>query len=238
MLLGHQVVLDQVRSFLRENQKLLGWIGVGIVVLVTVFWTLSTHFFPASDGRTDDMGRLEADIAAMRDRLQTLSNERNSLDWARTQVHLGVALETLGMREGGTARLREAVSAFDEALKEFSREGVPLDWARTQTNIGTTLFRLGERESGTAQYEEAVSAYHEALKELTRERVPLEWAQTQESLASVYRALFDKTREPYYLDDALGAIEGALDEYHKAKAAFYIEMAERLRRQIVAAKGN
>jgi len=191
MLLGHQVVLDQVRSFLRENQKLLGWIGVGIVVLATGFWTLSTLFLPASDGRTDDMGRLEAGIAAMRDRLQPLSNERDSLDWARTQVRLGVAFETLGMWEGRTARLKEAVSAFDEALKEFTRERAPLDWARTQ-----------------------------------------------ESLASGYRALFDKTREPYYLDDALGAVEGALDEYHKAKATFYIETAERLRQQIVAAKGS
>jgi tetratricopeptide (TPR) repeat protein len=238
MLLGHQVVLDQVRSFLRENQKLLGWIGVGIVVLATGFWTLSTLFLPASDGRTDDMGRLEAGIAAMRDRLQTLSNERDSLDWARTQVRLGVALETLGMWEGGTARLKEAVSAFDEGLKEFTREGVPLDWARTQTNLGTTLFRLGERESATARLKEAVSAFHEALKEFTREGAPLDWATTQESLASVYRALFDKTREPYYLDDALGAVEGALDEYHKAKATFYIETAERLRQQIVAAKGS
>jgi hypothetical protein len=76
------------------------------------------------------------------------------------------------------------------------------------------------------------------LKEFTREGAPLDWATTQESLASVYRALFDKTREPYYLDDALGAVEGALDEYHKAKATFYIETAERLRQQIVAAKGS
>ena len=164
MLLGHPLMPDQVRSFLRENQKLLGWIGVGILVLAAGFWALSSHFFPASDGRTDDTGRLEADIAVMRDRLQTLSNERDSLDWARTEVRLGVALETLGRREGGTARLKEAVSAFQEALKEFTRERVPLDWARTQTDLGTTLFRLGERESGTAQYEEAATAYHEAIR--------------------------------------------------------------------------
>jgi tetratricopeptide (TPR) repeat protein len=169
---------DQVRWFLRENRKLLGWIGVGILVLATGFWAQSSHFFPASGGRTDDTGKLEMDIAVMRDRLQTLSNERDSLDWARSQVRLGVALETLGRQEGGTARLKEAVSAFQEALKEFTRERVPLDWARIQTDVGTTLFRLGERESGTAQYEEAVTAFHEALKELTRERAPLEWAQT------------------------------------------------------------
>jgi tetratricopeptide (TPR) repeat protein len=238
MLLGHQAVLDQVRSFLREHRKLLGSIGVGIGVLATGFWALSGHFFSASDGRTDGTGKLEVGISAMHDRLQTLSNEHDSIEWARTQVRLGVALEMLGRQDGGTARLKEAISAFQEALGEFTRERAPLDWARTQINLGTTLFRLCERESGTAQYEEAVAAYHEALKELTRERVPLEWAQTQESLASVYRVLFDKTREPHYLDDALGAVEGALEEYHKAKAAFYVEKAERLRQQIVAAKRN
>ncbi|MGA7385759.1 MAG: hypothetical protein WBW81_14020 [Methylocella sp.] len=42
-------------------------------------------------------------------------------DWAATQVKLGNALETLGEREGGTARLEEAVAAFREALKENTR---------------------------------------------------------------------------------------------------------------------
>ncbi|HUI21231.1 MAG TPA: tetratricopeptide repeat protein [Methylocella sp.] len=230
-------MIYQLRSLLRENQKPLSWIGVGIVVLATGFWALSSHFFPSSTGRTQDAARLEADIAAVRDRLQTLSGERDPIESARTQVRLGVALETLGRREDGTARLKEAVSAFQEALNEFSREGVPLDWARTQINLGTTLFRLGEREGGTARYEEAIAAYREALRELTRERVPLEWAQTQESLASVYHALFVVTREPNYLDDALRTVEGALEEYHKANAAFYIENAERLRQQIVT-EGN
>ena len=100
---------------------------------------------------------------------------------------------------------------------------------------------LGERESGTARLEEAVSAYREALQEFTRERVPLEWAATQNNLALVYRALFDKERQPRHLDDALEAVDGALEEFRKAKAAFYIEKAERQRenprgeRQIIAA---
>ena len=38
------------------------------------------------------------------------------LDWAATQMNLGTALQTLGEREGGTARLDEAVAAYREAL--------------------------------------------------------------------------------------------------------------------------
>ena len=106
------------------------------------------------------------------------------LDWATTQNNLGNALETLGERESGTARLEQAVAAYRDALQERTRERVPLDWAMTQNNLGTALRTLGERESGTARLEEAVTAYRDALKEQTRERVPLEWATTQNNLGN------------------------------------------------------
>ena len=76
-----------------------------------------------------------------------------------TQINLGNALQTLGERESGTARLEEAVAAYRLALEEWTRERVPLDWAMTQMNLGNALATLGERESGTARLEEAVAAY-------------------------------------------------------------------------------
>jgi hypothetical protein len=45
-------------------------------------------------------------------------------DWATTQNNLGGALETLGERESGTARLEEAVTAYRAALEERTRERV------------------------------------------------------------------------------------------------------------------
>ena len=83
----------------------------------------------------------------------------------QTQNNLGTALQVLGERESGTARLEEAVAAYRAALEERTRERVPLDWAVTQNNLGTALTRLGERESGTARLEEAVGAYRAALEE-------------------------------------------------------------------------
>ena len=44
--------------------------------------------------------------------------ERVPLDWAMTQNNLGNALQTLGERESGTARLEEAVAAYRAALEE------------------------------------------------------------------------------------------------------------------------
>ena len=47
-------------------------------------------------------------------------------------ISLGVALQTLGAREGGTARLEEAVETYRAALEEWTRERAPLNWAATQ----------------------------------------------------------------------------------------------------------
>jgi tetratricopeptide (TPR) repeat protein len=143
-----------------------------------------------------------------------------------------------GERESGTARLEEAVAAYRAALEERTRDRVPLDWAATQNNLGNALKALGERESGTARLEEAVEAFRAALREYTRDRVPFLWAQTQQNLALVCRALFDKTGAPHHRDDARNAVDGALDEYRKAMADFHIMKAERLREQILAAKGG
>ena len=58
------------------------------------------------------------------------------------------------------------------------------------------------------------------------------WAQTEEKLALVQLAYFKKNREPGHLDEALENVGGALEEYRKAKAAFYLERAERVRARI------
>ena len=115
-------------------------------------------------------------MAAYRAALEERKRERVPLKWASTQDNLGTALQTLGGRETGTARLQEAVAAYRAALEERTRERVPLSWASTQNNLGNALQTLGERETGTARLEEAVAAFRAALEEITRERVPLGWA--------------------------------------------------------------
>ena len=51
------------------------------------------------------------------------------LDWAMTQSNLGNALQTLGRRDSGTARLEAAVEAYEAALLEWTQDKVPLQWA-------------------------------------------------------------------------------------------------------------
>jgi tetratricopeptide (TPR) repeat protein len=125
---------------------------------------------------------------------------------------LGNALQTLGERESGTARLEEAVVAYRAALEERTRDRVPLDWAGTQNDLGNALCRLGERESGTARLEAAVAAYTEALKEWTRGRVPLQWAATQTNLGSALCRLGERESGTVRLEAAVAACTEALKE--------------------------
>ena len=64
-----------------------------------------------------------------------MPRERVPLQWAMTQNNLGNALESLGERESGTARLEEAVAAYRDALKEYTRERVPYYRDLTQKNL-------------------------------------------------------------------------------------------------------
>jgi tetratricopeptide (TPR) repeat protein len=125
---------------------------------------------------------------------------------------LGIALEELGERDNGTARLDEAVTAFDAALLERTRERVSPLWAQTQNNLGNALARLGEREYGTARLAEAVAAYRAALLEWTRERVPPEWAQTQNNLGNALLALGGREHGTARLEEAVVAYRAALEE--------------------------
>jgi tetratricopeptide (TPR) repeat protein len=125
---------------------------------------------------------------------------------------LGNALQTLGRRENGTARLAEAVAAYRAALGEMTRDRVPLAWARTQNNLGSALQSLGERESGTARLTEAVDAYRAALEECVRERVPLDWAITQNNLANALAALGVRESGTARLTEAVAAYRAALEE--------------------------
>lgn len=68
--------------------------------------------------------------------------------------------------------------------------------------------------------------------------MPLRWAKKQSNLAKVYLALFKKTTQTRHLDDALETVGIALEEFHKAKAVFLIENAERLREKILAARAD
>jgi tetratricopeptide (TPR) repeat protein len=162
--------------------------------------------------RGRDQGRnfdLQVAIELANRALKRTHTPRERGDWHN---RLGIALQTLGGRESGTARLEEAVSAYRAALEEGTRDRVPLGWASTQNNLGIALQTLGGRESGTARLEEAVSAYRAALEERTRDRVPLDWAMTQNNLGNALATLGGRESGTARLEEAVLAYRVALEE--------------------------
>jgi tetratricopeptide (TPR) repeat protein len=179
-----------------------------------------------------DNARLASAIAYYKKALTIWTRDKVPLKWAMTQNNLGEALRVLGERESGTARLEEAVAAYRAALLEYTRDKVPLDWAMTQNNLGSALQRLGERESGTARLEEAVAAYRDALQERTREKVPLQWAMTQNNLGNALWSLGEREAQTHEakgcatLKTARDHSAAALEEFQKAGASYYVEVAQ------------
>ncbi|WGJ13471.1 tetratricopeptide repeat protein [Methylocapsa sp. D3K7] len=157
---------------------------------------------------------LEVSIAMVR---RMLDSARESDQRGTALNLLGVALSSLGEREGGTKTLNKAVDAYREALKEYTRERVPLDWAMIQNNLGNALTRLGERESGTETLNKAVDAYREALKEYTRERVPLDWAMIQNNLGNALSRLGERESGTETLNKAVEAYREALKEWTRER---------------------
>jgi tetratricopeptide (TPR) repeat protein len=152
-------------------------------------------------------------VSRYRSALSLADRERVPLHWAATRNALGIALETLGERESGTARL-EAVVIFPyrHAMMEYVPHRVPLDRAMTQNNSGGALRTLGELGSGTARLEDAVAAYRAALEVRKRDRVPLQWATTKNNLGTALQTLGERESSTARLEEAVAAYRAALEE--------------------------
>ncbi|MGQ0445615.1 MAG: hypothetical protein ACT4O2_10950, partial [Beijerinckiaceae bacterium] len=152
----------------------------------------------------DNHALIEA-IDTYRRGLVLLARPEDLAEWALAHTNLAAALETLGERESGTARLEEAVEVYREALQKYTRARAPLDWAANQMNLGNALARLGERERGTARLEEAVAAFHEVVQEYTCARAPLDWAAAQVNRGTTLRVIGERERTTARLEDAVEA---------------------------------
>jgi len=83
-------------------------------------------------------------------------------------ILFGNALEALGERESGTARLEGAVIAFRAALEEITRERAPFLWAQTTENVALVEAALGEKTGDRGRFRAALAACEAALAEYRR----------------------------------------------------------------------
>ena len=94
----------------------------------------------------DNVALIKA-ILIYRRAAENIARDRVPLDWAMTQNNLGSALQTLGERETGTARLEEAVAAYRAALEEYTREWTPYQHEIVQRNLVACLRLLDQRRN-------------------------------------------------------------------------------------------
>src|SRR5262249_37353835 len=121
------------------------------------------------------------------------------------------ALQSLGMRERGTARLEEAVTTQREVLKEWKREPAPLRWAWAQHELPNTLVILARRGGGSARVEGALAAYHGAVKGRLRARNPGLWAGSSGRQGGALMLLAARTNNAEMAERAAAQIKTALD---------------------------
>jgi hypothetical protein len=79
--------------------------------------------------------------------LKERTRERVPLDWAMTQNNLGNALQTLGERGSGTARLEEAVAAYRVCIEVFEHSGASHHLAVAQRNLAGAEADIASRRS-------------------------------------------------------------------------------------------
>jgi len=112
--------------------------------------------------------------------------QQTPLDWAATQVHLGIVLATIGQSRSDSGLLEKSIQAFNNVLEERNQENTPQHWASTQFNLATVLQVLGRQQSDSKLLKQSVDAYTSALTEWTREKTPQQWALTMFNLGITF----------------------------------------------------
>ena len=86
-------------------------------------------------------------MAAYREALKERTREKVPLDWAATQANLGNALQTLGTRESGPARLKEAAVAYEAALLVFRDAKADYYVGGTELNLQRVQREISRRST-------------------------------------------------------------------------------------------
>jgi hypothetical protein len=126
LVLDADAAIQKIRR-MAEIEGHSGWQEIG-----SYLFAQAREYYERGDQRGENSALLVS-VGAYRAALEETTRERVPLEWAKTQSNLANALQLLGSRECGTARLEEAVAAYRAALTETTRERVPLDWAKMQS---------------------------------------------------------------------------------------------------------
>lgn len=134
-------------------------------------------------GQIEDIA---AGVEAMCDALEATGSDHSSLDWARLQHALAVALQALGEASEADRAFEHALGAYDRALWAVREQPALSLRAALSHNRAGCLARRAELAADIGLLDEAIAALKTELAALAPTRDPVGWAVAQVNLARLY----------------------------------------------------
>ncbi|MFL6844033.1 MAG: hypothetical protein ACJ8ER_04040 [Allosphingosinicella sp.] len=159
----------------------------------------------------DDQAAVKRAIATLEDVVLPLVPKAEwPVEWANTQVGLGIAKATLGWTTADRALLESAISILDSGLAGLPRDRDLEQWARAQAALATAHGYLGEASGDLAHLNQAVDSLRTVVATLPKERFPLLRAAAQGQLATML-TLVGGTTNRYAEQEILDSFGEAAD---------------------------
>lgn len=163
---------------------------------------------------TGDIGRLADAVDVLAGALEHVMRDHSPLDWARIQVALGVALQSLGEATESERAFEQAVTCFDRSLVVLKHQPALALRAVAANGRAACLSRSAELTGDLAVLDAAEAAFKTELAAKSPGKDPVAWAVTQVSLARLYQARAEITgKDRGQRAAAAMALEAALDVF-------------------------
>ncbi len=157
---------------------------------------------------------LRAAIDAFQEAVDAFSLVSHPLEWALTQLDLGLAWQRLPDADQAEV-LEAAIGAHESALTMLDPDLFPRAWALGQARLGDAL---ADNPVGDAfdNRRQALEAYERALTVFDRESDPVEWARTRNGMGAALQGL-PWQDPPEHLQQALQAHQDALTVFDRER---------------------
>lgn len=160
-----------------------------------------------------ERGQLERSVALLTERaLQLVPRDEFPIEWADTQVLLGLAYMDVGVLQNGTREFRLAYEAIAAALPELRNRDQIGDWANAKTILGAIQSYWGERSGEDSRVISALNEYDEALAVLPEGVRSELWLRIQINRANGQWFLGQRDLESGRIEEALSLYQ-QIDPY-------------------------
>ena len=207
-------LIKQVRSMADDPRRTSGWSADARARVNLVLGIAGT----ASGTELKSEDSLHMAVAYFQRTQLDWTRERDPLEWAMTQLNLGVALSELSNLDDRVETMRAAMVAYQNALAVYQSRSDGLDSASVQLMMGGTFAAIAKHETGAANLHRAVDSYRAAAKGFDFHYYPASSAEAQRRLGSALWYLGENGGGAEDFEEAITADREALKVYSKRHA--------------------